>query len=143
MREQEAAPGPLGLGITRATTPRVATLFRVFRDLNVAAFEAALAGWLGAQGVPAGEALALDGKTLRGIHGEQIPSVHLVAAYARGRGAVRGEKGGHSRAELTLATAPLGELDLHADIVAGDAEYCQQRLEAGRSWPPAGSFSGR
>lgn len=25
--------------------------------------------------------LAVDGKTLRGIHGEQVPGVHLVAVY--------------------------------------------------------------
>jgi len=93
-REQEAAEMRTALGIPRATTPSVATLFRVFRDLDVAAFETALAGWLATQGVPAGEALALDGKALRGIHGEQLPGVHLVAAYAHGRGAVRGEKGG-------------------------------------------------
>jgi len=82
------------LGIAHADMPSVATLFRAFRDLDRDAFEAALAGWLAAQGVPRERALALDGKTLRGIHGEEVPGVHLVAAFVHGAGEVRGQKGG-------------------------------------------------
>ena len=82
------------LGITRATTPSVATLFRMFRDLDREAFEAALGQWVVAQGLAADEALALDGKTLRGIHGEAVPGVHLVAAYAHRSGQVLGQRGG-------------------------------------------------
>jgi uncharacterized protein YoaH (UPF0181 family) len=82
------------LGIGRASTPSVATLFRLFRDLDVAAFERALGGWIAAQGIPGGEAIAIDGKEIRGLHGEQLPGVHLVAAYTHQRGQVLGEKGG-------------------------------------------------
>ena len=39
------------LGIERGETPCVATLHRVFRGLNVAAFEAVLGAWLGARGL--------------------------------------------------------------------------------------------
>ena len=81
------------LGVPTHRTPRVATLFRLFRDLDVAAFEQALAAWLGAQTDGGGVAVALDGKTLRGIHGEAVPGVHLVAAYATQAGCVLGEKG--------------------------------------------------
>jgi hypothetical protein len=63
----------------------------------VAAFEQALATWFVAQGLPAQEALAIDGKSLRGIHGAQVPGVHLVAAYAQGHGVVRGQKGAVAR----------------------------------------------
>ena len=41
-----------------------------------------LGQWFAAHGPATEEALALDGKTLRSIHGEEIPDVHLVAAYA-------------------------------------------------------------
>ena len=34
------------------------------------------------------DSLAVDGKTVRGIHGEELPGVHLVAAYAQGAGAI-------------------------------------------------------
>ena len=92
-REQGSAEVRAALGITRASTPSVATLFRLFRDLDRDAFEAALGAWVRAQGLAAGEGVALDGKHLRGIHGEQVPGVHLVAAYAHRTGAVLGQKG--------------------------------------------------
>jgi hypothetical protein len=60
----------------------VATLHRAFRRLDHAAFKRVLGQWFAAQGLEPDEALAIDGKTLRGIHGEEIPGVHLVAAYA-------------------------------------------------------------
>lgn len=88
-----AVRAALGLPLSRA--PSVATLFRVFRDLDVAAFEQALADWLQAQGSAAGP-IAIDGKTLRGIHGEQVPGVHLLAAYSHRDGDVLGQKGGAS-----------------------------------------------
>jgi hypothetical protein len=92
-RDQGGAEVRAALGIGRASTPSVATLFRLFRDLDRDAFEAALAGWARAQGLPAGEALAIDGKQLRGIHGEAVPGVRLVAAYAHRSGQVLGQKG--------------------------------------------------
>ena len=82
------------LGITRATTPSVATLFRVFRDLDRDAFERVLAEWARAQGAGSTGAVALDGKHLRGIHGDAVPGVHLVAAFAHRDGQVLGQKGG-------------------------------------------------
>lgn len=92
-REQAAADIGAALGIARASTPSVATRFRLLRDLEVSAFEEALAGWVAAQGVPAGDAIALDGKSMRGLHGEAVPGVHLVAAYAQQSGQVLGQKG--------------------------------------------------
>lgn len=92
-REQGSAEVRAALGITRGTTPSQPTLFRLFSALDRDAFEHALGAWVRAQGLPAGEALALDGKHLRGIHGEAVPGVHLVAAYAHRTGAVLDQKG--------------------------------------------------
>ena len=62
---------------------------RVLRkDLDVAAFEAEVGNWLANSGVEADDPLSLDGKTLRGVHGQEIPGVHLVSAYASRAGAV-------------------------------------------------------
>jgi hypothetical protein len=69
------------LGFRRQSTPGVATLHRIFKALDVERFEAALADWAQAALGGRGEAIALDGKALRGIHGEQLPGVRLVAAY--------------------------------------------------------------
>lgn len=87
------------VGLTRGRTPSVATLHRVFTALDRAAFEAALTRWLVAQGPPPEEAIALDGKTLRGIHGEALPGVHLVAAYAQRAGRVLAQAGGRGPGE--------------------------------------------
>ncbi len=84
------------LGFTRARTPAVSTLHLVFRALDAAAFEAALAGWARAS-LGAGEAIAVDGKGLRGIHGEELPGVRLVAGYCDGAGLVLAQSGGRGR----------------------------------------------
>ena len=44
--------------------------------------------------LPAGSAvLAVDGKALRGLHGDEMPGARLVAAYAVAAGLVVGQKG--------------------------------------------------
>jgi hypothetical protein len=50
-----------------------------------------LTDWFAAQGLEAEEGLAIDGKTLRGLQGEEIPGVHLVAAYTHRAGAILGQ----------------------------------------------------
>ena len=85
------------LGFTRPTTPTVSTLHEVFTILDVVAFEAALAGWAQASLAalaPNSHAIALDGKALRGIHGEELPGVRLVAAYDVETGLVLAQAGG-------------------------------------------------
>lgn len=90
------------LGFTRQQPPGVATLHRVFKRLDVDVFETVLAQWaqaaLGDRGRgEASGAIALDGKALRGIHGEQLPGVRLVAAYDVRTGLVLGQKGGEAQ----------------------------------------------
>ena len=82
------------LGFTRAQTPGVATLHHVFRRLDVAAFEDALTRWALAAAPDQLSVLAVDGKALRGLHGDELPGVRLVAAYAVEAGLVVGQKGG-------------------------------------------------
>lgn len=84
------------LGFPHGRTPGVATLHRVFKALDVDAFEQVLAQWAQAALGGRGEAIAIDGKALRGIHGEQIPGVRLVAAYETQTGLVLAQKGGEA-----------------------------------------------
>ena len=72
----------------------MATLHLLFKRLDRDRLEAILGQYFKEQGLAPGEAIALDGKALRGIHGEQLPGVHLVAAYAHKAGRVLAEKGG-------------------------------------------------
>jgi hypothetical protein len=88
------------LGFTRQQTPGVATLHRVFKALDVERFEAALATWGHVAVGGRGEAIAIDGKALRGIHGEQLPGVRLVAAYDVQTGFVLAQKGGEQQNQL-------------------------------------------
>ena len=73
-RDHGAAAGE-ALGFPLGKTPCVATLHRVFKDLDVAAFEEVLREWVKDSGADLGSVVSVDGKTLRGIHGEEIPGV--------------------------------------------------------------------
>lgn len=115
------------LGIERGTTPSVATLHRVFRRLNARAFEAVLGRWLRARGLQEGEGIALDGKTLRGIHGEALPGMHLVAAFAHQSGMVLDQQAAPGKGEeLAAVRALLARLDLQGHVMTGDALLAQR-----------------
>lgn len=87
------------LGFSRDRTPAVSTLHLVFSQLDVGAFEAALKDWGREEFGDGKEAIAIDGKGLRGIHGEQLPGVRLVAAYCGEAGLLLAQEGGKDRAE--------------------------------------------
>ncbi len=78
----------VALGLPPGRSPCAATLHRVYKALDVTAYERALGGWLARTGVAPDDALALDGKTLRGVHGTDVPGVHLVGAHAHRAGAI-------------------------------------------------------
>jgi hypothetical protein len=126
----------IDLGLPAGRSPCVATLHRVFKALDVAAFEQALGAWLARTGIHPDDALALDGKTLRGVHGAGVPGVHLVGAYAHGAQTMltqlRTEGKGH---ELAAAKQLLEILPLAGRVVTGDALLTQraisQRVVAG------------
>ncbi len=117
------------LGLPPGRSPSVATLHRLFKALDVAAFERAVGEWLARTGVAPDDALALDGKTLRGIHGEEVPGVHLVGAHAHRAGAiltqVRSDGKGH---ELAAAERVLDEVPLHGRLVTGEALLTQREV---------------
>jgi len=117
------------LGITRERTPSQATVHRVFKRLKVKAFERVLAEWFQARGLKPGEGIAIDGKTLRGIHGEEVPGVHLVSAYAHRRGIVLDQEAAPGKGqELEAVREMLKRLDLTDKIVTGDALLAQRDI---------------
>jgi DDE family transposase len=133
--DDPAALVPLGLPAGRS--PSVATLHRVFKGLDAAAFERALGAWLRASGVDPVDAVALDGKTLRGIHGDAVPGVHLVAAYAHRAGAVLAQAPSPGKGqELAAAKAVLNEEGVAGRVATGDAlptqrDVCLQIVAGG------------
>jgi predicted transposase YbfD/YdcC len=76
------------LGFTHDQTPCAATLHHVLRQLDRSLVEAALGAWAAsvltalppAAGEP--EALAIDGKTLRGSRKQGAPAVHLLSVLS-------------------------------------------------------------
>jgi hypothetical protein len=117
------------LGLPPGRSPSVATLHRLFKALDVAAFERAVGDWLARTGVEPQDALAVDGKTLRGVRGEGLPGVHLVGAHAHRAGAilaqVRSEGKGH---ELAAAERVLEAVPLAGRLVTGDALLTQRQV---------------
>ena len=124
----------VALGLRAERGPSVATLHRAFRRLDHAAFERVLGQWFMAQGLglPPDDALAIDGKTLRGIHGEEIPGVHLVAAYAHQTRVVLAQAEtvgkGHELAGVQAVLAALPRRLLSGRVVTGDALLATRAL---------------
>ena len=74
-------------------------------------------------------ALAIDGKRLRGIHGEQLPGMHLVAAYARQPGILVGQQAVRAkRNELDAVPGLLQQLELRGRVVTAAAQFTQRRV---------------
>jgi hypothetical protein len=135
-------PGLLeALGLPPGRSPCVATLHRVYKQLDVAAFESALGGWLERTGstsaaktpkrVP--EAVALDGKVLRGSQPKRedepdgVPGTYLVAAYAHRSGVVLGQiRAAGKGHELAAAKALLQEVPIAGRVVTADALVTQR-----------------
>jgi hypothetical protein len=134
-RRDDAPDLLVALGLPAGRSPSVATLHRVFKALDVAAFERALGGWL-AQ-VTGREALAVDGKTLRGTQHGGVPGVHLVAVYAHDSQVVLAESRSAGKGqELAAARAALAQVSLTQRVVTADAlltqrELCAQIVAAG------------
>lgn len=117
------------LGIKRLSTPFHPQLHRIFAGLEAEKFEAVLGRWLAERGLKRGQGIALDGKTLRGIHGEEIAGVHLISAFAHQRGIVLAQRAAPGKGqELEAVRAVLESLDLKGQIVTGDALLAQRDI---------------
>ena len=117
------------LGFTRDRTPCVSTLHQVFSRLDREEFERTLGGWLQQRGLQGPEVIAVDGKTLRGIHGEELPGVHLVAAYAHQAGIVVGQQAvSEKENELGGLAGLMDQVDLRGRVITGDALFTQRQV---------------
>ena len=85
------------LGFKGPRMPGITTLHDVFKRLEVEAFEAELRAWAAQTLDPHTQQLVLDGKALRGIHGEELPGVRFVALYAPEAGLVLAQAGGQDQ----------------------------------------------
>jgi hypothetical protein len=115
------------VGFTHWPGPCVATLHRIFRDLDVAALEAALTRWWRSW-LPTGGGLALDGKTLRGSATADQPAVQLLVAFGHRLNVALAQQLIPQHDEIGAARELLRQFDLAGWIVTGDAKFTQKDL---------------
>jgi predicted transposase YbfD/YdcC len=115
------------LGFTHFPGPCVATLHRIFKQLDVAEFEKILAAWLEAN-LPCKGGLSVDGKTARGSQDEEQDAVALLAAFTHTVGVTLGQLAIENHDEIAAAVALLQGHDLHGWIVTGDAKFAQKSV---------------
>jgi len=120
-------------------TPCVSELHTVFAALDHGRFEAVLTAWVLAQGVADLEdrVVNIDGKTLRGSRGHQLPGAHLVAAWCPDIQAVLAQlrmpatTNEHKTALELLKLIPLQGAIITADAAFTHKDFCQAILDGG------------
>lgn len=115
------------LGFTHFPGPSIATLHRVFSQLDVASLEQTLTEWWQSW-LPALGPLALDGKTVRGSGGDGGAALQLLAAFATQVRMVLAQRAIANYDEIEAALALLEGLDLHGWIITGDAKFTQKAI---------------
>ncbi len=114
------------LGFPQAETPHQTTLHRTWQALDHGAFERVLGAWMRRHGWDPDEALALDGKQLRGWHGEEMPGVHLVALLGHRSGVVGAQEAVGQGSELAAWRRLQALVPLEGRLVTGDAQFAQR-----------------
>jgi hypothetical protein len=125
------------LGFTRAKTPCAGALHYLFQRLDRCAVERALAAW--AEAVLAAlppskgrlEALAIDGKTLRGSQRQGALDVHLLSVLSHRLGLTLYQQAVAEKTnEIGALPEVLTALLLEGRVVTGDAMLCQREIAA-------------
>ena len=123
------------LGFTRAKTPCAGALHYLFQRLDRGAVERALTVW--AEAVLAAlppskgslEALAIDGKTLRGAQKQGALDVHLLAVLSHRLGLTLHQQAVSAKTnEIGALPELLSALLLEGRVVTGDAMLCQREI---------------
>jgi predicted transposase YbfD/YdcC len=126
------------LGFTHPDGPSQSTVQRVFKGIDCTLLEARLAAWavqvVACRPVPADapvpfEAMAIDGKTLRGSVKCGAQDAHLLSAFSQRLGVVLGQVAVPDKTnEITAIDDLLAQLVLTGWVVSVDALFTQQDL---------------
>lgn len=120
------------LGFRRKKTPSKSSLSRLFRRLDIDAFEKALRLWLHGRLQDGWEAIALDGKVLKGSADGQVPGVHLLSAFVPAAAAVLAQiRVAATTNEHKAALQLLDMLPVQGKVLTGDAMFTHRDV-AGR-----------
>jgi len=108
----------------RYIPPSEPTLRRVLQSINIEAVEAVLGQWLAAS--CDSDAIAVDGKTLRGTRAKGGKPVHLLSALVHKEGVVIAQRAVDAKSNEITAFKPLLEpLDLQGKVITADAMHTQ------------------
>jgi DDE_Tnp_1-associated/Transposase DDE domain len=120
----------------RYTPPDEATIRRALQRVDPQALDRLVGGWLNARQPPADtadgtaaddQAVAVDGKTLRGAVDADGRRVHLLAALDQQQGTVLAQRRVDGKSnEITGFRPLLEEVDLEGAVVTADALHCQR-----------------
>jgi len=113
----------------RCRRPCETTIRRIIKSVDGEVVDRVFARWAREQGVQlAGNAIAIDGKSLRGSHGaDPHQQVHLVAAFTHREGVVIAQQEVSNKSnEIPAARAILADLDLEGVTVTMDAMHTQR-----------------
>ncbi|MEW6663217.1 MAG: ISAs1 family transposase [Bacillota bacterium] len=104
--------------------PSEPTLRRTLQSVDPDELDRIVGAWLSNQ--RDGEAIAIDGKTLRGAHTPDGKAVHLMAAFLHKEGSVIAQNQIDSKSNEITALKPLLEpLDIQGKVVTMDVMHTQ------------------
>lgn len=123
------------LGFEDGKTPCAATFYCIFRDLERADLEARLGAWAQQvlEALPPGanqsEAVALDGKTLRGSAKQGATGAHLLSAFSHRLGLTLGQEAVTAKTnEIGVVSKVLTGLVLEGRVLTMDALLTQREV---------------
>lgn len=116
------------LGSKRPKPPSEPTIRRVLQRLDAQRFDEQIGAWILKQKPAAGRAIAIDGKTLRGAHGQNQKPPHLLSAILHQEALVAGQiEVGEKTNEIPKLPQLLEPLPLKGAIITADAMHTQEQ----------------
>lgn len=117
------------LGCRRRRPPSERTLRRVLGAIDVGALDARFGQWMAGDASLNGQALALDGKTLRGSRDGSRPPVHLLSALLHQDGVVVAQQAVADKTnEIPMVQPLLAPLAMAGAVVTADALLTQKEI---------------
>jgi hypothetical protein len=114
------------LGITRKKPPSEAAIRKFLAKIDPVEVDELVGAWLMAQAHNT-EAIAIDGKTLRGTKGSELKQCHLLSAVLHVQGlTIAQTKVEDKTNEITAIKPLLNEIDIEGSIVTLDALHTQK-----------------
>jgi hypothetical protein len=94
--------------------------------LDAAAFDHQIGGWLAKQNLLTGKGIAVDGKTIRGVHDGDQKAPHLLSAVVHEEGIVLAQQSVDEKTnEIPCIKPLLDPVNIAGAVVTGDSLHTQ------------------